>query len=135
MKLKSIGVMALLAVLLSACSLPRVYRLSVQQGNVVTQEMVDSLKPGMTHEQVAYVMGEPVIRNPFDNGRWDYIYTLQVPGYVNNRTKLSLFFVDGKLSHFTGDFKPSEASEKTPDSREEALDDTVAAANPDDDAT
>ena len=91
------------ALLVSACSLPRMYRLTVQQGNVITQEMVDSLKPGMTHEQVAYVMGEPVMRNPFDNSRWDYVYTLRVPGYVNDRLKLSLFFVDGELSHFVGD--------------------------------
>ena len=129
-KLKSVGVLALLALLLSSCSLPRVYRLAVQQGNVITQEMVDGLKPGMTHEQVAYVMGEPVIRNPFDDRRWDYVYTFRVPGYVDDQTKLSLFFVDGKLSHFTGDYKPSEpaegaeGAENETDTVDEAGDDT-----------
>ncbi len=99
-----------LAMLSSSCSLPRVYRLSVQQGNVITQEMVDSLKPGMTPEQVAYIMGEPVIRNPFDDSRWDYVYTLRVPGYYDEKANLSLFFTDGVLSHFTGDFKPTDAA-------------------------
>lgn len=130
MKLKSIGVTLLLALLLSACSLPRVYRLTVQQGNVITQEMVDSLKPGMTHEQVAYVMGEPVIRNPFDDSRWDYVYTFRVPGYVDDQAMLSLYFVDGKLSHFAGDFKPSEAG----DASEEAAAGDDAAAQPNNDA-
>lgn len=88
------------------------YRLTVQQGNVITQEMVDSLKPGMTQEQVAFIMGEPVMRNPFDSSRWDYVYTLRVPGYINDRMKLSLFFVDGELSHFVGDLKPRESSEE-----------------------
>ena len=97
------------ALLTSSCNLPRVYRLTVQQGNVITQEMVDSLKPGMTREQVAFIMGEPVVRNPFDNSRWDYVYTLRVPGYVDDQVKMSLFFIDGELSHFTGDFKPTEA--------------------------
>ena len=103
---------ALAATLLAAsCSLPRVYRLSVQQGNVITQEMVDGLKPGMTPEQVAFVMGEPVVRNPFDQNRWDYVYTLRVPGYVDEQVTMSLFFADGKLSHFTGDYAPGEEGE------------------------
>ncbi len=121
------------------------YRLTVQQGNVITQEMVDSLKPGMTHEQVAYVMGEPVMRNPFDNSRWDYVYTLRVPGYVNDRLKLSLFFVDGELSHFVGDLKPSgmageeadgEAGTNAAASEEEAAASATetAAPNPTEDA-
>lgn len=98
----------LAALLATSCTLPRVYRLTVQQGNVITQEMVDSLKPGMTHEQVAYIMGEPVIKNPFDQSRWDYVYTLRVPRFVDDQARLSLFFVDGKLARFSGDFKPSD---------------------------
>lgn len=112
-KRTSIGVALLVAAAValatSSCNLPRVYRLSIQQGNVITQEMVDSLKPGMTREQVAFIMGEPVVRNPFDNSRWDYVYTLRVPGYVDDQVKLSLFFIDGALSHFTGDLRPTDA--------------------------
>ena len=106
-----LGAAALIAAatLVASCNLPRVYRLTVQQGNVITQEMVDSLKPGMTREQVAFIMGEPVVRNPFDNSRWDYVYTLRVPGYVDDKAKMSLFFTDGVLSHFTGDYKPTDA--------------------------
>ena len=104
-------VLPLTAALCAACSLPRVYRLSVQQGNVITQEMIDGLKPGMTREQVAYVMGQPVILNPFDDSRWDYVYTLRVPGFVNETVKMSLFFTDDVLTHFTGDFKPSDAED------------------------
>ena len=95
------------------------YRLTVQQGNVITQEMVDSLKPGMTHEQVAYIMGEPVMRNPFDDSRWDYVYTLRVPGFINDQLKLSLFFVDGELSHFVGDLKPSSETGEEADEASE----------------
>ena len=129
-------VLPLAAVLCVACSLPRVYRLSVQQGNVITQEMIDGLKPGMTREQVAYVMGQPVIRNPFDESRWDYVYTLRVPGFVNETVKMSLFFTDDVLTHFTGDFKPSDAEDAdsakpvasdstTPDSAEPSSDPPV----------
>ena len=66
------AVIPLLLMGLSACELkvPRVHKVSVQQGNVITQEMIDRLKPGMTRSQVAYVMGEPVIENTFNPDRW-----------------------------------------------------------------
>ena len=104
-----------LSTILTSCALPRVYKVTVQQGNVITQQMVDSLKPGMSQEQVAYVMGKPVIKNPFDEDRWDYVYTLRVPGVVSDRMKMSLFFTDGMLSHFVGDLVPSEAQAKPED--------------------
>jgi len=97
-----------LAVALSSCALPRVYKVTIQQGNVITQKMVDDLKPGMTREQVAFIMGEPVIRNPFDNTRWDYVYTLKVPGRVDRQITMSLFFTEDLLSHFTGDLAPTD---------------------------
>ena len=106
------------AMIATSCALPRVYKVTVQQGNVITQQMVDSLKPGMTREQVAYVMGEPVIKNPFDQDRWDYVYTLRVPGVVNDHMRMSLFFTDGLLSHFVGDLAPSDQQVQAPDQEE-----------------
>lgn len=111
----ALAVTVALATILNSCALPRVYKVTVQQGNVITQQMVDSLKPGMTREQVAFVMGEPVIKNPFDQDRWDYVYTLRVPGVVEDRMKMSLFFTDGLLSHFVGDLAPSDQQAKARD--------------------
>ena len=108
----ALAVTVALATILTSCALPRVYKVTVQQGNVITQQMVDSLQPGMTREQVAFVMGEPVIKNPFDQDRWDYVYTLRVPGVVEDHMKMSLFFTDGLLSHFVGDLAPSAAQAK-----------------------
>lgn len=102
---------------LSACSFsmpkfkaPRVHKISVQQGNVITQEMVDQLKPGMTRSQVAYIMGEPIFRNTFNDARWDYIYTIAIPGYFEQDMRMSLFFEDNALAYFTGDLAPSDSS-------------------------
>ena len=98
-------------VALSACSfqLPRIHRVAVQQGNVITQEMVDRLKPGMTREQVAFVMGGPVVRNAFDQSRWDYVYTLNAPGSFQSQVMVSLFFQEGTLARIVGDLKPASA--------------------------
>ena len=99
---------------LSACSLPsikmpRVHKIAVQQGNVITQEMVDKLKPGMTRSQVAYIMGEPILRSTFNEGRWDYLHTISVPGFFEQEMRMSLFFEDDALSYFTGDLVPTSA--------------------------
>jgi len=101
-------------VLLCACGgLPRVHKVTVQQGNVITQEMIDRLKPGMTRSQVAYVMGEPVFRNAFDDDRWDYVYTLNIPGYYNEQKRVSLYFENGVLAYFTGDYAPTTATDES----------------------
>ena len=62
--------------ILSACStleFPGVYKLTIQQGNIVSQEMVDRLKPGMTRSQVQFVLGNPVLADSFEQDRWNYV--------------------------------------------------------------
>ena len=90
-------------------SIPRVHKITVQQGNVITQEMVDQLKPGMTRNQVAFVMGEPVSRNTFNSDRWDYIFSVVVPGIFVDEKRMSLYFEDDLLAYFTGDYAPTGA--------------------------
>ena len=118
----ALAVATALSTILTSCALPRVYKVTVQQGNVITQQMVDDLRPGMTREQVAFVMGEPVIKNPFDQDRWDYVYTLRVPGVVQDHMKMSLFFTDGLLSHFVGDLAPSDHQAKARDEEQASRD-------------
>lgn len=104
----------LLASALSACStfrFPGVHRITVQQGNVITQQMIDKLRPGMTKSQVRFVLGNAVIDDPLEAERWDYVYTIQIAGGNIIRKVLSLYFVDQRLSYFTGDFVPSEEYE------------------------
>ena len=111
--------LALLAFSVGGCSfsqlklpelkIPRVYKLSVQQGNVITQEMVDRLKPGMTRNQVEFVMGKPVLGDPFSDDQWVYIYTLEVPDNFNQAFKMVLAFEDDTLASISGDYIPQEA--------------------------
>ncbi len=115
MRLRSIAAVACILGVIAGCSLslPRVHKVTVQQGNVITQQMIDRLKPGMTKNQVAFVMGEPVLRHTFDDNRWDYIYTLNVPGYYDEEKRVSLFFENGVLAYFTGDYAPTAAKAGT----------------------
>lgn len=87
---------------------PLVYRIDVQQGNVVDQEMLDKLKPGMDKNQVKFVMGTPLIKDPFHSNRWDYIYIME-PGSGERKQRLiTLYFRDDKLAYVEGDIKTEE---------------------------
>ena len=98
---------------LSGCTFPGVYKLNVQQGNIVTQDMLDQLEPGMTERQVIYLMGNPVARNPFSDQRWNYIYTLEVRDKITKRYQVTLHFDDAALhSHYSGELPPEEFSEE-----------------------
>ena len=106
-----------LGVAVSSCStvrFPGVHRINIQQGNVISQTMIDKLKPGMTKSQVRFVLGNPVIDDPLNQKRWDYVYTLQVGSRKPIVRELHVHFVDERLSYFEGDFKPSEPVEETP---------------------
>jgi outer membrane protein assembly factor BamE len=98
-----------LALLLAGCSLewlPFVYRLDVHQGNIVSQEMVDQLRPGMTKRQVTFIMGAPLLVDPFHDNRWDYVYSNQPGGEPRVQKNISLIFKDDELAALQGDFKP-----------------------------
>ena len=100
----------------SALKFPGVHRITIQQGNVVTQQMIDRLRPGMTQSQVEFVLGNAVIEDQLNQNQWDYIYTVQLPNGEIIRKVLSVHFVNARLSHFAGDFIPTpeyEALEKT----------------------
>lgn len=97
------------ALFLAGCSLewlPFVYRLDIHQGNVVSQEMVDQLRPGMTKRQVAFIMGAPLLQDPFHDERWDYVYTNQPGGEPRVEKTISLVFTDDELAGLQGDFRP-----------------------------
>lgn len=80
------------------------YRIDVRQGNLVTQDMVAQLKPGLTKDQVRFVLGTPMLTDIFHADRWDYVYRLQKgsDGEVQQR-RLAVFFENGKLVRLGGD--------------------------------
>ncbi len=92
------------AFLLGGCNLLKVYKLDIQQGNVVTQEMVDKLKPGMTRAQVRYVLGTPLVQDAFHQNRWDYFYSFKkgADGVAESR-RLTLLFNGDVLQSVQGD--------------------------------
>ncbi|WP_043308819.1 outer membrane protein assembly factor BamE [Pseudomonas sp. ML96] len=103
--LPSLTLVGLLA--LAGCSFPGVYKIDIQQGNVVTQDMIDQLKPGMTQRQVRFIMGNPMITDTFHAKRWDYLYSIQPGGRQRYQERISLEFdANDQLIGLAGDFMP-----------------------------
>jgi len=86
------------------------YRPDVQQGNVVTRDMVDQLRPGMTRDQVRFLLGSPMLASVFHQDRWDYVYYLRRGKGTETQTRrLMVLFKDNRLESFRADEMPSEA--------------------------
>ncbi len=107
----------LLLPFLAACSsAPQItnylspYRVDVRQGNFVTQDMVAQLKPGLTRDQVRFILGSPLVTDMFHVDRWDYVYRFRPGrGEVEQRV-LTVFFRDNKLARVAGDVVAEDAA-------------------------
>ncbi|MGA2549218.1 MAG: outer membrane protein assembly factor BamE [Burkholderiaceae bacterium] len=84
------------------------YKIDIQQGVVVTQEMAAQLKPGMTPDQVKFVMGSPPLIDPFHAERWDYPYVF-IPGRgPREERRFTVYFQNGHMTRAEGDPLPTE---------------------------
>jgi outer membrane protein assembly factor BamE len=116
--MQRLTILALLCLCLGACGaggfrlgFPGVYRIDIAQGNIVTQEMIDQLKPGMTKRQVRFIMGTPLIVDTFEPERWDYFHSMNKKGKQETQERVSLYFENDKLVRFSGDFAPSSGKQ------------------------
>lgn len=100
----------LVAVSLVGCgaSLPTIkpYKMDIQQGNVVTSEMLLKLRPGMTKSQVKFIMGTPLLVDSFRTNRWDYFYQLRKQGKIVSQRRVILDFENDLLKEVRGDVVP-----------------------------
>ena len=99
-----------LAALLAGCqAIPtlRPYKMDIQQGNVITQDMLARLQPGMTRSQVRFTLGTPMVVDPFRADRWDYVYLYLKRGEVTEQRRIVVVFKDDKLVRVEGDVAPA----------------------------
>ncbi|MCK4494195.1 MAG: outer membrane protein assembly factor BamE [Methylococcales bacterium] len=93
-------------------NLPGVYKIDIQQGNRVNQEMINQLRPKMRKRQVLYIMGSPMLVDIFHKTRWDYLYSNQKGQEDRKQKRISLYFEGDILTAIQGDFKPDLSVEK-----------------------
>jgi outer membrane protein assembly factor BamE len=88
-----------------------VYKLDINQGNYLSQDMVDKLKVGQTRQQVRQLLGTPLLVSPFRENRWDYVYEFTRQGRVVEHRTFTVYFVDEKLARWEGDEMPASVAE------------------------
>ena len=84
------------------------YKVEVVQGNFVSKEQVDALKPGMSRQQAREILGTSLLTDVFHADRWDYVFTIRRQGVEEQQRRLTLFFKGEVLERFVGDEMPSE---------------------------
>ena len=106
---------------------PGVYRINVEQGNVVNEEMVEKLRPGLNKRQVRYIMGTPLIEDSFHADRWDYRYLLRNGTETLAETRLTLWFDGDELARAEGPDAPDWAVSDAADTESAGVTETMDA--------
>jgi outer membrane protein assembly factor BamE len=88
-----------------------VYKLDINQGNYLSQDMVDRLKVGQTKPQVRQFLGTPLVVSPFRENRWDYVYEFTKQGQVIAHRTFTVYFVDEKVARWEGDEMPASQAD------------------------
>jgi outer membrane protein assembly factor BamE len=91
---------------------PLVYHPTIQQGNVVSQEQINQLEPGMTKRQVKFLLGTAVLTDFFHLDRWDYVYTLGEGSTPDEIRRVTMFFENDRLVRIAGDMRPQPPEER-----------------------
>ncbi len=84
------------------------YRVDVVQGNVVTQEVMAQIQPGLGRMQVREILGTPLLADPFHTDRWDYVFTIDRQGVPPQKRRVSVFFKGDVVERFDTEALPSE---------------------------
>lgn len=97
------------------------HKIDIQQGNAVNQEMLNKLKPGMTPSQVRFILGTPLIVDPFRTNRWDYVYRHEKGGKLLESRRITVIFEDERLKALEGDVVAAAVKplETAPDARKQ----------------
>ncbi len=106
------------SLLLASCSdmsMPKLalltpHKIEIRQGNMVTPEMREKLKTGMSRLQVRSVLGTPLINDPFHASRWDYVYRLEQKGALVEQQRLTLYFDDDRLARIDESSMPAQSA-------------------------
>ncbi len=84
-----------------------VYKIDIQQGNYVTQDVAAKLKTGMTKSEVRLLLGTPLLVDPFHANRWDYYFANSKGGKAEPSSRLSIFFENDKVVNYVGEARPA----------------------------
>ena len=104
-KIRTILIFPTLLLAMWGCTmsdLPGLYRVEIQQGNIITESKLAELKTGLSRQQVLFLLGSPSITDPFHTDRWDYVFQILDSKYTYTTQKMHLYFEGDKLARIEG---------------------------------
>lgn len=101
-----ITIISLLVILISGCGWNPVYKTEQHQGNYVTQSMINQLEPGMSKEQVRFVMGTPLLVDAYHPDQWHYLFRHRDKEANFEEKRMILHFEGNQLAHMEGTYRP-----------------------------
>ncbi len=118
MRIKLIAISVLLASC-SSMSMPKLpslapHKIEVQQGNLITPEMRDKIKVGMSTAMVRSILGTPLINDIFHPKRWDYVYSLEKGGKLVEKQRMTLYFDGERLTRIDDNNMPIQPQVVSP---------------------
>ena len=115
MNFRLVILLSVVTLLLFGCV--RTYRIDIQQGNIVTPEQIEQLKPGMKKAEVRYLLGAPLVEDPFHTERWDYFYSFR-SGETRQveQQRLTVFFDNGQLTKIEQGFESEPVTSSSSES-------------------
>jgi len=120
--MKNILISLLFGLSLSGCTsmsnFSLVHTPDIQQGNIITPEMVAELKPGMSRRQVRFLLGTPLLVDVFHQQRWDYPFTMKKRNEPMELKRFSVYFKGDELARYEGDILPAAAPQLSKDKKE-----------------
>jgi len=90
------------------------HKIDIPQGNVLQQDMLDKLKPGMTRSQVRFILGTPLIVDPFHANRWDYVFRMEKEGKLVDSRRVTVIFENDLLKKLQGDVVAAASERNKP---------------------
>ena len=107
-----------------------VYKLDINQGNYITQDMVGPAAVGQTRQQVRLALGTPLVQSAFRDDRWDYVYEFARQGKLVEHRQFTVYFVDDKLARWEGDEMPKSVADLNKAAAERTMDAMPQADDP-----
>lgn len=92
-KMQKILIYSIISLILAGCA----HKIDIQQGNVVSEEQLSMVQPGMERHQVRQILGTPMLTDPFHPERWDYFFSMKAGREVKERYRATLFFSNDRL--------------------------------------
>ena len=101
--------------------LPAAHRINVDQGNVIDSKQLDQLRPGISREQVRFLLGSPVNQNVFHSDRWDYLHYISKAGTYADPIRVTVFFENDQVIRIEDQYEKAQLELETQETPSEEL--------------